>query len=91
MIGTLTALQWFIYDAVKVGNYCHICIIQSLFDVMRVIEANCSGATASAATTATPDAREPEEEAWCGPRIGKLESDQILGLYSSPPKMSSFR
>ena len=24
MIGTLTALQWFIYDAVKVVNYCHI-------------------------------------------------------------------
>ena len=93
MIGTLTALQWFIYDAVKVGNYCHISKIrfhakmQSSFDAMRVVDAKCPGATASAATTAPTDAREPEEEAGPGPRIGRLESDQISGLYSSPPKI----
>ena len=41
MIGTLTALQWFIYDAVKVGNYyCHIhANMQSSFDAMRVVDA----------------------------------------------------
>ena len=91
MIGTLTALQWFIYDAVKVGNYCHISKIrfhakmQSSFDPMSTLL--CSGATASAATTAPTDAREPQEEVGPGPRIGRLESDQISGLYSSPPKI----
>ena len=61
--------------------------IQSSFPAMRVVEAKCSGATASSATTAPSDAREPEEEARPGPRIGRLESDQISGLYSSPPKI----
>merc|ERR1712083_1149147 len=33
----------------------------------------CQGSTASAETTATTDAREPEEEAWSGPGIGILD------------------
>ena len=76
MIGTLTALQWFIYDAVKVGKKLLSLKSKLLFQAKRL------GATASAATTATPDAREPEEEARPRPRIGF--NSTVQSTQSSP-------
>ncbi len=68
MIGTLTALQWFIYDFVKVSNGYDFIQKYHVFNFALI-----SGYPQAPQATPTPDARVAQEEARGRPEVSRCE------------------